>query len=88
MFVFESKLFGPIHDKVLLPAIINNPVDTQSALASSKAKVSQFKLKNPEKLERELEIEELRKHIKHIKRVKRYVRVKIDEMERTVQSQR
>lgn len=84
MFVYEEKLFKPIYDKVLVPAIENDYSDVQTVVESSSAKTSQFKLKNPKHLEKELERDELKKYIKHIRRVKRYIKQKIKQMEETV----
>lgn len=84
MFVFETKIFKPIYDKVLVPWIQNECIDDQNVVEPSNSNRSQFKLKNPKNLEKELEIEELRKYIKHIRRVKRYIRQKVDEMQDTV----
>lgn len=71
MYIFETHIFKPIHDKVLVKAIQNIPKDTESVVKSMNTKGSQFKLVNKNKLELDLEAEGLRKYIKRIKRVKR-----------------
>lgn len=70
--MIEARVFNPIINNVIIPAIRDKPKDTYSVVLSSGAKQSHFKLKNKKRLERELEAEEVRKYIKRINRIKRY----------------
>lgn len=86
MFLVETYRFKPVIERVIIPSIGNIPRDTQSVLQSSKSKPTEFRLKNKERLEKELRFEEMRKLYKRIKRTTRYfdyLKEKIEDLEKS-----